>query len=81
MELGGVMLGSGMILDIADGDHHPGAGRIRFLLQHIRDTRTRAGQLWVTLDGLERPDATTPWRPLRVEVRVDALKRCLALLT
>jgi len=80
MELGGVLLGAGMELSVAHGDYLYGAGRVRYLIRQVIEVRHEWNCEWVILDGMERPNATAPWRPRRLQVRVSALKRSLALV-
>lgn len=75
MELGGVMLGAGMVLNIAKDDHRSGGGRIDFMLLTVGEIQGG----WVVLDGEQRPTATSTWRTRRIEVRVSALRRSLIL--
>lgn len=77
MELGGVILGSGMILKISPGDYLYGDHTIVFMVERILEVRTHEGHSWALLKGLERPGVNNPWRSCRVEVRVSALKRSL----
>lgn len=75
MLLGGVILGAGMHLNINSGDYLHGDQPISFILRRVV---CRVGPDWVVLDGQQQPTPSTPWRPRRLQVRVDALRRCLA---
>ncbi len=80
MYLGGVLLGAGMELHIAPGDHANGPQPLQFLLTRVVGTRDGSGGSWVVLEGRERPaGAFTFWRNRRIHVRIDALKRSLTL--
>lgn len=76
MHIGGVLLGSGMIMNLLPGDYLFGDQRVRFMVGEI----VCAEADWVILDGYERPTAASPWRLRRIRVRVTAIKRSLALL-
>lgn len=79
MKLGGVILGAGMVLDIAHGDYLHGEGRVRFTIERIVGTRFNLDCEWVVLTGVEKRPNGGPWRPRRLQVRVSALSRSLAL--
>lgn len=79
MEIGGVLVYAGMQLDIAEGDYLYGAGRVSFLLGRVVEIRREWGISWVILTGAETPPSAPAWRPRRLQVRVEALKRSLAL--
>lgn len=76
MKLGGVILASGMVLNIAHGDYKHGSGAISFTLLHV----IGVDHGWVTLDGDVRPSAVTPWASRRIQVRVSALRRSLGII-
>lgn len=76
MLLGGVILVAGMQLDIDPGDYLHGDQPVSFTVRRVIG---RVGYDWVILDGHQRPTPTTPWRLRRLQVRVAALRRCLAL--
>ncbi len=80
MELGGVLLGAGMILDIAKEDYLDGDQRIEFMIEQIIETRRERQCNWVVLEGMQRPNAITGWRSRRIQVRVSALKRSLVVV-
>lgn len=79
MFIGGVLLAAGMEMVIAAEDHLDGSTTVRFLLSHVAGTRENGS--WVILEGTERPDGTSyrTWGSRTLCVRVEALKRCLAL--
>lgn len=79
MKLGGVILGAGMVLDLSHGDYLYGDGRVRFTVERIVGTRTEWDCEWVILTGMEKQPQSGPWRSRRLQVRVSALSRCLAL--
>ncbi len=79
MMIGNVILGAGMVLDIAPGDYLYGDGRVRFTIETIVGTRREWDCDWVILTGIEKRPQDGPWRPRRLQVRVSALARCLAL--
>lgn len=78
MQLGGVILGAGMVLEFDPGDYLYGDGRVRFTLAQVLEVRQEWGGDWVVLTGTEKlPQG--PWRARRVQVRVSALKQALAV--
>lgn len=79
MELGGVLLGAGMELNLKAGDYLDGPGIVRFMIEKIVGTRQEHNADWVILVGRELPSATGGWRDRRIQVRVQALKRSLLL--
>ncbi len=78
MMIGGVLLGAGMVLEIAQGDYLYGDGRVRFTVETIVGQRRDWDCDWVILTGIEKRPHGGPWRPRRLQVRVSALSRSLA---
>lgn len=78
--LGGVILGAGMILDIAHGDYMYGHGPVKMILRQVIDVRHEWDQDWVIVDGQEKID-NGPWRYRRIQVKVKALSRSLTTAT
>lgn len=76
MHIGGVLIGAGMELDLAPGDYQFGENRIRFLIEQVVDVHRD----WIVVDGTARPTPVLPWQPMRLQIRVDALKQSLTLL-
>lgn len=75
MHIGGVLLGAGMVLSLLPGDYLNGRTRLRFMIGSVVGT----DGVWVILDGYQRPTATSTWTSRRVRVRVEALKRSMAV--
>lgn len=80
MEIGGVLLGSGMEMDLAEGDYLAGKGRVRFIVGKIVEIRREWEEDWVVLAGAETPPTAPHWRPRWIWVRVSALSRSLTLV-
>lgn len=76
MQLGGVLLASGMVLEFGDGQYLYGDGPVRFTVETVVETREEWGCSWVILTGLEKAPQG-PWKPRRIQVRVSALKAAL----
>lgn len=79
MQIGGVILGAGMVLDLHAGDYLTGAGPLRFVVERILGTRQQDSAEWVVLTGVEQPTPVSAWRTRHLLVRVSALSRCLVL--
>ena len=76
MELGGVLLGAGMMLQIQPGDYMCGDVMIRFTVLRIVEVCRDPGGSWVVLEGdVKHPNG--PWYRQRITVRVKALKKSL----
>lgn len=75
MQLGGVILGAGMQLNINSADYLHGDRPVCLILKRVV---CQVGE-WVILEGQQQPTPTTPWRPRRLQVRIAALARSLAL--
>lgn len=78
MELGGVMLAAGTVLQFAPGEYLYGDGQVRFTVEQVVEVREEWGCDWVILTGSEKaPEG--PWRPRRIQVRVSCLKAAMVL--
>ncbi len=78
MQLGGVILGAGMVLELTDDDYLYPVGALRFTVQRIMATTVKDGEHMVLLEGVEKvPEG--PWRNSTIVVRVSSLSRCLRL--
>jgi hypothetical protein len=77
MQLGGVILGAGMPLNIAEGDYLYGTGDIYLIIKSILSVHEESGTEWVVIDGQEKIRNNGPWRYRKVQVRVSALKKAL----
>jgi hypothetical protein len=75
MLVGGVLLASGMEMDLLPGDYRYGENHIRFLIDHVREIKKD----WVVIDGTIRPTPLLIWTPQTLHIRVACLKRSLAL--
>lgn len=78
MILGGALIGSGMVMELHEGDYLYGSGDVRFTVEKLIETREEWGCEWAILSGTEK-SPHGPWRPRRLQVRVTALKTALAL--
>lgn len=78
MELGGVMLAPGMILEVAQKNYLYGNGVIRLTVREIVGVREEWGCNWVILTGQEKVPQG-PWRSRRIQVKVSALKASLSM--
>jgi hypothetical protein len=76
MHIGGVLLGSGMEMILLPGDYLNGQQRLHFMIGQI----VGVDNVWIILDGYQRPTATSAWTSRRVRVRIAALKRSMALV-
>lgn len=79
MYVGSLLLSVGDELQIAEGDYRYGSGPVHLLVRQILELREEWGVQWVVLQGLEPPNHAGPWRPRKLQIRVDALKRSLTL--
>lgn len=79
MLIGGVILGAGMVLDLALTDYRNGPGPIRFTVDRVVATCRADNADWVVLDGTEHPGPASAWRSRRVAVLISSLRRCLVL--
>ena len=76
MELGGVLLGAGMKLEVREGDYLYGNGTVVFTISRIGNVVEDWDGEWVVLEGQEK-QLHGPWRPRAINVRVSALSRSL----
>lgn len=76
MELGGVMLAAGMVLEVRPKDYLYGEGLVRLTIAEILEVREEWDCLWVVLTGQEKVPQG-PWRRRRIQIRVSALKTAL----
>ncbi len=79
MRIGGVLLGAGMVLNLQPGDYLYGDQPVRFILSTLVEARYDWDTDWVVLQGTEKAPLGGPWRARRLQVRVSALARALAL--
>lgn len=80
MELGGVLLGAGMVLTFVEGDYLYGNGPVQLTLERIVETRIEWDVAWVVLTGREKTSLGV-WRDRRLQARVSALKKALSTPT
>lgn len=78
MELGGVMLAAGMVLEVQAKDYLYGEGLVRLTVGEILEVREDWNCQWVVLTGQEKVPQG-PWRARRIQIRVSALKTALSL--
>lgn len=79
MVIGGVLLASGMLLEIKDKDYLYGQGDVLLTVRNIIEVRRDAGNEWVVLDGQEYVRRQGFWRYRRLQIKVSALRRCATL--
>lgn len=79
MQLGGIILGAGMVLELTGEDYLYPVGTIRFTVRRILGRTTKDNEQWVLLEGVEKQPAGGPWRDSTVLVRVSSLSKCLQL--
>jgi hypothetical protein len=75
MLIGGVLLASGMEMDLLPDDYRYGDNHIRFLIEQVLEIK----QDWVLINGTIRPTPLLPWTPQTLHIRVASLKRSMAL--
>lgn len=76
MEIGGILLGAGMMLEVQQGDYQYGEGPVRFTITTVKTVTEDWDGHWVLLEGQEKlPHG--PWRVRHIKVRTTALKRSL----
>lgn len=75
--LGGVLVGAGMVLNLAQQDYLFGPGEIRFTVGSVCEV-DGTGE-WVSLEGRAKKQ-DGPWENRQIMVRVSALKKSLVLI-
>jgi hypothetical protein len=79
MQLGGVEVKAGLVLDIAHGDYLYGDGRILLRVATIIEVRDDWDREWVVLDGEQQRHLHGPWSYRRLQIKSEALRRSLVL--